>query len=96
MVHWTALLFGAGDWRTRTEDRTPPPALIAGDRLVLGPLAATIVETLDHPRLALLRFDATPPVFWNGIARHGRPIQYAHLHVELKPGMCRRRSPDRQ
>ena len=71
VLHWTAVLFGAGDWRTRTEDRAPPPALIAaGDRLALGPLAATIVETLDHPRLVLLRFDATPAMFWN---RHRAP-----------------------
>ena len=26
------IVFGAGDYRTRTEDRLPPPALAAGDR----------------------------------------------------------------
>jgi S-adenosylmethionine:tRNA ribosyltransferase-isomerase len=30
---WRAALFGAGDWRQRTEDRPPPPALGAGEEL---------------------------------------------------------------
>jgi S-adenosylmethionine:tRNA ribosyltransferase-isomerase len=85
VLHWTAVVFGAGDWRTRTEDRPTPPALAAGDRLALGPLDATIVRTLDHPRLVSLRFDATPSAFWKAIAHHGRPIQYAHLAVDLVP-----------
>jgi S-adenosylmethionine:tRNA ribosyltransferase-isomerase len=83
VLHWTAVVFGAGHWRTRTEDRMPPPDLEAGDRLALGPLAATIVRTLDHPRLASLRFAATPATFWRGLAHHGRPIQYAHLADDL-------------
>ena len=35
-----AIAFGAGDHRTRTEDRPPPPPLSPGDRLALGPLVA--------------------------------------------------------
>src|ERR1700686_2288357 len=30
---WRAALFGAGDWRQRTEDRPAPPALGAGEEL---------------------------------------------------------------
>ncbi|HVR09345.1 MAG TPA: S-adenosylmethionine:tRNA ribosyltransferase-isomerase [Thermoanaerobaculia bacterium] len=30
---WRAALFGAGDWRRRTEDRPPPPAVGAGEVL---------------------------------------------------------------
>ena len=33
---WTAGLLGAGDHRTRTEDRPPPPALRVGDELLIG------------------------------------------------------------
>jgi S-adenosylmethionine:tRNA ribosyltransferase-isomerase len=33
---WRAALFGAGDWRQRTEDRPPPPALGAGEELRFG------------------------------------------------------------
>lgn len=74
-----AVVFGAGDHRTRTEDRPPPPPLHAGDRLVLGPLCATVLRTLDPPRLVRLRFDGTPDAIWSGLARHGRPVQYAHM-----------------
>jgi S-adenosylmethionine:tRNA ribosyltransferase-isomerase len=108
---FTAIVFGAGDPRTRTEDRVPPPALEPGDRLVLGrvdstrspfgrhpaergavrlgsgpalgPLRATVLRLLDHPRLVSLRFDGTPDAVWAGIARHGRPIQYAHVPQAL-------------
>jgi len=76
---FVAIVFGAGDFRTRTEDRPAPPALAPGDRLALGPLAATVEALLDHPRLVSLRFDAEGSSVWAGIARHGRPIQYAHL-----------------
>jgi S-adenosylmethionine:tRNA ribosyltransferase-isomerase len=80
---FTAIVFGEGDHRTRTEDRAPPPSLHRGDTLVLGPLRARVVQTLDHPRLILLRFDGAPDAIWAGIARHGRPIQYAHVAEPL-------------
>src|SRR5260370_38937425 len=35
-----AIVFGAGDYRQRTEERSPPPARQPGDRLALGPLWA--------------------------------------------------------
>src|SRR5262249_59529385 len=39
-----ALLFGAGDWRMRTEDRPPPPRLAVGDRLQFAGLAAAVAS----------------------------------------------------
>ena len=78
-----AVVFGAGDFRTRTEDRPAPPALAAGDRLVLGPLRATVERLLHHPRLVSLWFDGSPDEVWAGLARHGRPIQYAHVGAPL-------------
>jgi S-adenosylmethionine:tRNA ribosyltransferase-isomerase len=83
-VHdFSAIVFGAGDYLTRTEDRPPPPALVPGDGLALGPLRATVRRLLGHPRLVSLRFDGTPDVIWAGLARHGRPIQYAHVPSPL-------------
>lgn len=79
-----AIAFGAGDYRTRTEDRPPPPRFAAGDELILGPLRASIVETLDHPRLVSIRLSGPPAQIWSGIAAHGRPIQYAHLATDLQ------------
>ena len=80
---FSAVVFGAGDFRTRTEDRPPPPPLAPGDRLELGPLTATVECVLGHPRLVSLRFDGPAGAAWAGIARHGRPIQYAHLAEPL-------------
>ena len=80
---FTAIVFGAGDHRTRTEDRAAPPPLHSGDGLALGPLQAEVVRTLDHPRLITLRFSGTADAIWSGIARHGKPIQYAHIDAPL-------------
>ena len=83
IAHVSAVVFGDGDFRSRTEDRPPPPPLAPGDRLRLGPLSATIERLLDHPRLADVVFDGSAPEIWEGLARHGRPIQYSHLAEPL-------------
>lgn len=80
---FVAVVFGAGDHRTRTEDRPAPPPLQAGDALRLGPLRATVLHTLGHPRLVALRLDGGPDAIWAGIARHGKPVQYAHVDTPL-------------
>jgi len=80
---FVAVVFGAGDHRTPTERRPLPPPLAPGDALVLGPLHATVVGLLDHPRLVELRFAGDADTIRAGIARHGRPVQYAHLAAPL-------------
>jgi S-adenosylmethionine:tRNA ribosyltransferase-isomerase len=80
---FSAIVFGAGDHRTRTEDRAAPPPLHAGDALQLGPLRATVQRTRGHPRLIELRFEGAVDAIWAGIARHGNPIQYAHVQQPL-------------
>lgn len=79
-----AVVFGAGDYRTRTEDRQQPPALAVGHRLELGLLTAVVVELLDHPRLVALHFEGELSELWRGLAAHGRPIQYAHMNEPLQ------------
>jgi S-adenosylmethionine:tRNA ribosyltransferase-isomerase len=79
-----AVVFGPGDFRTRTEGRAAPPLLAPGDRLQLGPLAASVETTLGHPRLIALSFAGSTDAIWAGIARHGRPIQYAHVQAPLE------------
>jgi S-adenosylmethionine:tRNA ribosyltransferase-isomerase len=83
-VHtFSAVVFGAGDFHVRTEDRPQPPPLAAGDGLHLGPLTATVECLLGHARLISLRFLGVSHAVWAGIARHGRPIQYAHVPTPL-------------
>jgi S-adenosylmethionine:tRNA ribosyltransferase-isomerase len=79
---WRAVLFGAGDWHTRTEDRPPPPALRDGDVVTFGrDLSATVTTT--GARLVELRFDAggdgDDAAVWGAIYALGAPIQYAHV-----------------
>ena len=78
-----AVVFGAGDFRMRTEDRPAPPPLSAGDRLAFGDLRARIVRKIGHPRLVAVAFDGSAEAMWQGLARHGRPIQYAHVPQPL-------------
>jgi len=74
-----AILFGDGDYRTRTEERPAPPRPVAGDRLLLGPLVAVVARAIGHPRLLEVLLQGSAAEIWEGIARHGRPIQYAHM-----------------
>jgi S-adenosylmethionine:tRNA ribosyltransferase-isomerase len=83
-VEWfSAIVLGEGDFHTPTEHRPAPPLLSPGDRLALGPLRAAVTEILGHPRLVELHFDGSADDIWAGIARHGRPIQYAHMSTPL-------------
>jgi S-adenosylmethionine:tRNA ribosyltransferase-isomerase len=78
-----AIVFGAGDYRERTEDRPAPPVLHPGDRLALGPLSARIETLLGHSRLVALGFEGRPDAIWAGLASHGKPIQYTHVPAPL-------------
>jgi S-adenosylmethionine:tRNA ribosyltransferase-isomerase len=83
-VHrFTAVVFGAGDFRTPTESRPRPPAVSVGDLLQLGPLDAVVRAVLDHPRLIEVAFRGSAQEIWEGLARHGRPIQYSYLTAPL-------------
>jgi S-adenosylmethionine:tRNA ribosyltransferase-isomerase len=80
---FTAVAFGAGDFRTPTESRPLPPPFSAGDSLQLGPLRAVVRAILEHPRLIEVGFDGSAQEIWEGLARHGRPIQYSYLPAPL-------------
>jgi S-adenosylmethionine:tRNA ribosyltransferase-isomerase len=82
--NFVAVVFGAGDFRTPTEHRPPPPVLQPGDALQLGPLRADVVSVLAHPRLIEMRFHGSVEAIWEGLARYGRPIQYAHVSQPLE------------
>jgi len=83
---WNAVLFGAGDWRIRTEDRAAPAAARPGDRIAFGFDLAGVVEGVStiSARLVALRFEADDDAFWTALYRHGRPIQYAYAARPLE------------
>ena len=78
-TRFVAVVLGEGDYRTATEDRAAPPLMSPGDHLALGPLRAVVERLLDHPRLLMLQFWGDLRTVLAGLARHGQPIQYAHV-----------------
>jgi S-adenosylmethionine:tRNA ribosyltransferase-isomerase len=83
---WSAVLFGEGDWRTRTEDRPAPPAAQPGDRLVFAADLTAVVVSIAavSARLLVLRFEQPDDGFWPALYRHGRPVQYAYTAGPLE------------
>ncbi len=82
---WDVVLFGDGDWRTRTEHRAPPPVLSPGEVLTCaGDLRAVVEARSDRSaRLVTVRFSHEGDAFWRRLYAIGRPVQYAHLRDEL-------------
>jgi S-adenosylmethionine:tRNA ribosyltransferase-isomerase len=76
---WQAVLFGAGDWRERTEDRPPPPKIAVGEVIQFDGIRAT-VRNVDaaSSRLISLEFDSRGAELWRALYRAGRPVQYAY------------------
>lgn len=77
-----AVAFGAGDWRTRTEDRPAPPALIAGDVITIEDVELAVAR-VRHPRL--IELTMPDEVGLRAVLAAGRPVQYAHLARALAP-----------
>lgn len=84
---WQAVLFGDGDWHTRTEDRPPPPTLAPGDALHVGAGFDAVIASVDprSSRLVTVRFSLEGAALWTAIHRHGRPVQYAYVRDWLAP-----------
>jgi S-adenosylmethionine:tRNA ribosyltransferase-isomerase len=79
-----AVAFGAGDWRTRTEDRPAPPPLQAGETITIDRGPTVQIARVHAPRklaIAIPRDDAA----FAQLLRAGRPVQYAHVAAPLAP-----------
>jgi S-adenosylmethionine:tRNA ribosyltransferase-isomerase len=82
---WRCVLLGAGDWRTPTESRPPPPTLAPGSVVRFAPGFVATVQRLSplSPRLVWMRFHPADEGFWRALYRHGRPVQYAYEPLPL-------------
>ena len=82
---WRTVTFGAGDWRTPTEDRPSPPRLKEGEEITFaGDFRARVLrENNLSPRLIDLEFGVSGEEFWRDIYVHGRPVQYSYLNDGL-------------
>lgn len=82
---WTAVLFGGGTWRNRTEDRPAPPRLAKGELLAFGGGLGAEVTAISpvSSRLVGLRFDREGSALWAALYAVGRPVQYSYLCHDL-------------
>jgi S-adenosylmethionine:tRNA ribosyltransferase-isomerase len=80
---WQAIAFGAGDWRTRTEDRPPPPPLAEGDPIVFGAELRARVTAVSSRRLVEIAFDRDGAALWSSLYALGKPVQYAYTERPL-------------
>ena len=80
-----AALFGSGDWRTDTDRRSAPPALMVGETLRLATVLHARIERVSpaSARLVTLRIAASRQGILDALYRYGRPVQYAYLADDL-------------
>jgi S-adenosylmethionine:tRNA ribosyltransferase-isomerase len=83
---WQAVIFGAGDWRTPTEDRPSPPHFKAGKEVIFsGDFRARVLRENElSARLLDIEFNVSGAELWRSIYRHGKPIQYSYMNDDLK------------
>ena len=82
---WRAVLFGAGDWHTKTEDRPAPPRVQPGDLLTFGEDLHARVDSVDAASERLVEVDFLEQErFWGALYRAGRPVQYAYVAAPLE------------
>jgi S-adenosylmethionine:tRNA ribosyltransferase-isomerase len=75
-----AVLLGAGDFRTPTEFRAPPPPLGLADTLHIGGSALEIVYVSElSTRLVVLRWPGDLAERFRMLYQHGRPVQYSYV-----------------
>ncbi|HEX5734508.1 MAG TPA: S-adenosylmethionine:tRNA ribosyltransferase-isomerase [Blastocatellia bacterium] len=83
---WQAVVFGAGDWRTLTEDRPSPPLFKPGEEVIFSRdfRARVLRENELSARLLDLEFNLSGAELWRSIYRHGKPVQYSYMNDDLK------------
>lgn len=83
---WQAAVFGAGDWRTPTEDRPSPPRFAEGEEILIAPDFRARIRGEDRlsERLVNLEFNLSGEELWRNLYRHGNPVQYSYLDEKLK------------
>jgi S-adenosylmethionine:tRNA ribosyltransferase-isomerase len=81
-----AVLLGAGDYHTKTEDRPEPPALKVGQPLVVSDSLVLYLASVSNlsPRLVELAWSsADAEERFRLLYAHGRPVQYSYVDAPL-------------
>ncbi|HEX6763983.1 MAG TPA: S-adenosylmethionine:tRNA ribosyltransferase-isomerase [Polyangiaceae bacterium] len=80
-----AVAFGAGDFRTKTEERPLPPRFDRGSVLRFGALSAEVVGIDAHEaRWLTLRFDREGSELLTALYAAGRVVQYSYVEEPLE------------
>ncbi len=81
-----AVLFGAGDWRTDTAARPPPPRVGVGDLLQFDNAltARVLAVSAQSPRLIDLAFIGGDAALWPALYAAGHPVQYSYQQAPLE------------
>ncbi|MCB0361262.1 MAG: S-adenosylmethionine:tRNA ribosyltransferase-isomerase [Bdellovibrionales bacterium] len=80
--NWLAILFGEGDWRQPTEERSQPPPVVEGDLIFISEeLRAEILEVRWN-RLLRIKFQSQNLV--RDLYNMGKPIQYSYHQEPLE------------
>jgi S-adenosylmethionine:tRNA ribosyltransferase-isomerase len=80
-----AVLFGAGDYRTPTELRPPPPPLAAGATLhIAHDFTLSIAHVAElSPRLVIVDWQLPRAARFAALYAHARPVQYSYVPEPL-------------
>jgi S-adenosylmethionine:tRNA ribosyltransferase-isomerase len=83
---WQAVMLGAGDWHTPTEERPSPPHLRIGEEVIFSSdfRARVLREDEISGRLLDLEFNLSGAEFWRRIYQYGKPVQYSYMSEDLK------------
>jgi S-adenosylmethionine:tRNA ribosyltransferase-isomerase len=83
---WQAAVFGAGDWRTPTEDRPSPPRFVEGEEILISPDFRAKVRGEDQlsERLLNIEFNLSGEDLWRNLYQYGNPVQYSYLNDKLE------------
>jgi len=83
---WQAAVFGAGDWRTPTEERPSPPSFGKGDEILIASNFRARVRGDNQlsERLLDLEFNLSGEELWRSLYQYGKPVQYSYMDDELK------------
>ena len=77
--------------RLARQDMKHPPAIVAGDSLVFGPLVVEVVRIAGRRVEVVARGD-TGDHLWQAMYAAGAPVQYAHRPSGCRSTRCRRRT----
>ena len=88
---WQAAVFGAGDWRTPTEDRPPPPRFAQGEEILIAPDFRARVRGEDQlsGRLLDLEFNLSGEELWRVCISTASPCNIRTSRTNLNSGPCR-------